>query len=233
MRGFPLIAALFLFLGQWAAAREVPGDTVLQRVDRQLSHVQDMSVTLDIIAEMERMDVPPMHVTMYFKRPDHVHFESEGFAMLPREGLFLGTERLRARYRVAGTSRLTEGERPLLRVDLVGKNPKTLPPGMAVFVDPSRWTVERIRAEFVDGRAIGTSFENREIEGVWLPVKTTMTIVAPPSDTTEGGGVDQQQLPVRRQPLRTGTITIQYSGYRLNTGLSDDIFRNNAGEGRE
>jgi hypothetical protein len=218
-----------LLLVRQAGAQELPGDTVLQRVDRQLSRVQDLTVTLDITADMDRMDVPPMHVTMYYKRPDKTHFESEGFAMLPREGLFLGTDRLRARYLVQGVSRQTEGGKMITRVDLVGKTSKIVPPSMAVFVDPSRWSTERILAEFTDGRRITTVFENQEVEGVWLPSQTTLTITPAPGDTMDAAASEQQQMAIRRQPLRAGTITIRHSGYRLNTGLSDDIFRSDAG----
>jgi outer membrane lipoprotein-sorting protein len=188
-----------------------------------------MTVTLDITADVERMDVPPMHVTMYFKRPDKTHFESEGFAMLPREGLFLGTERLRARYLVQRVAQQVEGGRAITRVDLVGRTPKIVPPGMALFVDPSRWTAERILAEFADGRRITTVFENQETEGVWLPSRATVTITPAPGDTAEAATSEQQQMAIRRQPLRNGTITIRLSGYRLNTGLSDDIFRSDEG----
>ncbi|MEK9138626.1 MAG: hypothetical protein AAB393_16000, partial [Bacteroidota bacterium] len=63
------------------------GEEILKKVDVSFSGVQDYSVVLDITADMERMTIPPMQVHMYYKQPDKFHFESENFAILPREGL--------------------------------------------------------------------------------------------------------------------------------------------------
>ncbi len=228
--GSAFAVAGLLVIGKPVRAQILPGDSILANVDRQFSRVQDMVVTLDIVAEMDRLEVPAMHVTMYYKRPDRTHFESEGFAMLPREGMVPNTEKLRARYRVEEVVRQVEEGRVLFRVGLTAKAPRTSPPGMALVVDPARWTVELIRADFADGRTITTAFENSQVEGVWLPTRTTVTIAPAPGDTAVAGAPERQPMAMHRQPLRTGTITILQSGYRLNTGLSDEIFRGDAGE---
>jgi outer membrane lipoprotein-sorting protein len=55
-----------------------------------------------------------------------------------------------------------------------------------------------------------------------------------PSDTVDLN-IFEQITPTRRPQLpRNGTITVGYSNYRLNTGLSDEIFDRRAiGSGKE
>ena len=36
---------------------------------------------------MEFLKVPDSEAKLYFKQPDKIHIESEGFAMLPKEGI--------------------------------------------------------------------------------------------------------------------------------------------------
>ena len=51
--------------------------------------VSDFTVTIDAEVNMEQVQVPNMHATMYFKKPDKIHFDSKGFLFVPRDGIML------------------------------------------------------------------------------------------------------------------------------------------------
>ena len=84
---------------------EPSGEAILRNVQSRIAEVRDYTVHLDVVADIERLNVPEMHVTMYFKQPDKVHLDAEGFAMLPREGLALNVDKLLSRYFVEHVER--------------------------------------------------------------------------------------------------------------------------------
>ena len=79
---------------------EPSGADILRHVETQVAGVKDYTVTLDVVADIERLKVPPMHATLYFKQPDKVHIESKNFAMLPRESMGMQFSKLNERYAV-------------------------------------------------------------------------------------------------------------------------------------
>lgn len=198
------------------------GETILRNVEARLATVHDYTVTLDVVADIERLNVPPMHATMYFKQPDRVHLDAEGFALLPREGLQPNLGKLLARYAVAGAGKDTLDGIPVRKVTLEAKSDRVFPRTLTVYVNPQRWTTERIVTSGAADRLATISFRYVQVEGVWLPGGMTAAFAPGPPDST---GIDLPAGPLRgeRKP-RNGTVTVSYSNYRLNTGLGDEIF---------
>jgi hypothetical protein len=198
------------------------GETILHNVEARLAPVHDYIVTLDVVADIERLNVPPMHATMYFKQPDKVHIDAEGFAMLPREGLQPNVGKLLAKYAVAGVGKDTLDGVPVRKVMLQAKSDRSFPRSMSVYVNPARWTTERIVTSGSGDRLATISISYVQVDGIWLPGGMTAAFALAPADSTENdipsGVMRPQQKP------RNGTVTVRYSDYRLNTGLSDDIF---------
>lgn len=222
-RAMPRVMALSIAAAVAVAHGGDPaGETVLRNVDARLAPVRDFTVTLDVVADIERLNVPPMHATMYFKQPDKVHLDAEGFAMLPKEGLQPTLGKLLARYTVTGTAGDTLEGIPVRKVILQAKSDRALPRSLTLYVDPSRWTTERIVTTGSGDRLATISFRYADVGGVWLPEEMTAALTSAPADSAE---TDLPASPIRpAQMPRRGKITVRYTDYRLNTGLGDEIF---------
>ena len=199
------------------------GETILRNVESRLASVRDYTVSLDVVADIERLNVPPMHVTMYYKQPDRIHLDAEGFALLPREGLQPDVGKLLARYTVAGAARDTLDGLPVRKVTLQAKSDRTFPRSLSVYVNPERWTTERIVTTGAADRLVTISFSYMQVDGVWLPGGMTAAFALAQADSAETDLPPAAPLRGQQKP-RNGTVTVRYSNYRLNTGLSDDIF---------
>ena len=198
------------------------GETMLRNIDARLASVRDYTVTLEVVADIERLNVPPMHATMYFKQPDRVHLDAEGFVMLPKEGLQPTVGKLLARYSVTGVGKDTLEGIPVRKVILQAKSDRALPRSLTVYVNPARWTAERIVTTGSADRLATVSYRYTDVDGVWLPEEMTAAFSTAPTDSTEA---DLPASPIRPQQMpRKGSVRVTYSNYRLNTGLSDDIF---------
>jgi hypothetical protein len=218
-----IVACTVAFIA-WSPA-DPSGETILKNVEAQLSGVNDYTVMLDISVDVERLNIPPMHVRMYFKRPDKVHFDSEGFAMLPREGLAFSASGLLSRYTVAQAGRETLGGSPLFKVTLSAKSDRMRARTMHVYVHPGRWTTEKLVIPQAGERLMSITFRYEKVDAFWLPSELVASFEAAPVDSTEASLQDLGPAQRPRTMPRTGTVTVRYSKYALNTGLSDKIFQ--------
>ena len=115
------------------------------------------------------MSVPPMNATMYFKKPDKVHFDAKGFAILPREGLTLNPATAagaisggRGRARYAGREARAEVD------DASAERPGAHDGACILYVDPDRWTPEKFTTAGIDGRTMSASFTHTRVDSFWL-----------------------------------------------------------------
>jgi len=201
------------------------GEEILRRAESVLSGVKDYTVTIDVILDLERLKVPPMHATMYYKQPDKIHFASEGFALLPREGVAFSVKDLASKYSVEAVGKDTVDGQEEYQLTLVPKGDRTRFRRLSLDIRPERWTADKLTASLPDGRTLTALFQQELNGGYWLPSKVVVSFTSAPRDSTDEG-MAEQMGPARSRPVpRNGTITITYSDYRINTGLSDDIFR--------
>ncbi|MBE0557027.1 MAG: hypothetical protein IH628_07310 [Proteobacteria bacterium] len=176
---------------------------------------------------MERLQVPSMSATMYFKAPDKIHFESPSFAMLPREGLAINPSDLRRNFEgeVLGMDTIDGSLCHVVR--LTPRGEQSRPKSLTLWVDPSRWVVVQMRSQPFEARRLMARFSYLRVENrYWLPETLVVTFetlsVAP-----EGGVALPLAAPDarrQRQPLRQGMISVVYSEYAVNTGLADEVF---------
>jgi outer membrane lipoprotein-sorting protein len=197
------------------------GEQILKNIEANYAGIHDYTVTLDVAVDLERLKVPKMKATMYFKQPDKIHFVSEGFALLPKEGLGFTPGRLSARFEVANV----EAQEAQYYLTMTLKNDKAKLRKAFFTVNASNWTVTSITTPQFDGREMKAAFSYQRIDGYWLPATLIVTFT---SDTTEAESADPfAQMPgaIRSSQLpRRGSIAVRYSDYKINTGLSDEVF---------
>jgi len=215
----------------------VPGDptgeTILRNAEARLAALRDYSVSLGITVDIERLNVPPMNVRMYFKQPDKVHFDAQGFAMLPREALTLSIGKLRARYEPGRVDRDSIAGAPVYRLTMLAKSERNRVRSVVLFVHPERWTVEKLVTPQVNDRVMTATFRYTQIQGFWLWEEVVASFSTAPADSAESGPMDQA-MPARPQlRSRSGAVTVKYSGYTVNTGLNDDLFKEEQGKNPE
>jgi hypothetical protein len=207
-----------------AAPPDTGGAAVLDRVAAQYAAVQDYTVTLSVTTNIERMSVPPMHATMYFKKPDKVHFEAKGFAVLPREGLAFNPATLAERFLVDAVSPDTLSGKRVLRLAMRPRSDQARTRRVILYVDPQRWTPEKFTTAGIDGRTMSASFTHARVGGLWLPSNLYVEFSA----AADTAAVPQWEQSVPgssgRMTFRGGTIEVKYSDYRVNTGLDDALF---------
>jgi outer membrane lipoprotein-sorting protein len=212
-----------------SARTTLPADAMMSNVVKGFEEVNDFVVDIHAEVKMERAQIPDMNATMYFKKPDKIHFDSQGFLLVPREGLALNPASLQERYgaSLAGTD--TIDGKVLFKVLLAAKSETTRLRQLSLWIDTSNWTIAKIETVPYEGRTLTLRFSYELQHGKYrLPSK----LVASFGTVSAEGKPAKENLPQPAQELeniqhaipRNGTVTITYSNYRINVGLDDAIF---------
>lgn len=217
---------IFLLLSP-SPAQKKSAVEILNKVEQTLEGLKDYVVDLEANVDMERVRMPKMQATMYFKSPDKVHFESSSFAILPREGFGLPVSVLADKYDPIFKGEEDIGGRKTVRLLLVAKEQSVRLQQLHVWVDVSNYTIVRSESIPYQGRSVRLEFayalQGRQF---WLPVRLRAEFQNLQADTGSRS-IDiavKPELQELRRPPRTGSIEIVYANYRINTGLSDKVF---------
>jgi outer membrane lipoprotein-sorting protein len=229
-----IVLSLFLLLhmifkptyGQ-RAVKNSTADDLLTKAIHVFSVVNDFTVTIDAEIQMERVQIPKMNAVMYFKKPDKIHFSSQGFLAVPREGIVMNPSFFRERYTVASMVLDTVHENNQFKIMLNAKENKSRLRDVAIWINPANWTVSKMETIPYEGRVLTVSFSYACIEEkYWLLSKMVAGFTSesekPAADSPSSP--DQQFESMQRSIPRTGTVTVLYSNYKVNTGLTDELF---------
>jgi outer membrane lipoprotein-sorting protein len=119
-----------------------------------------------------------------------------------------------------------EKERQLL-LTMTLKNDKTKLRKAFVVVDASHWTVTSVTTPQFDGRQMKAAFDYQRAAGYWLPATLNVTFSSDTTDTEATDPFGQMPGAVRSSQIpRKGSISVRYSDYKINTGLTDEVFDN-------
>jgi outer membrane lipoprotein-sorting protein len=218
-----LFTATLLFFLAMPASGQPSGEDILKNLQAHFPGVQDYTVKLDIIPDIERLKVPPMHVTMFFKQPDKFHYASESFAVLPREGLSFSPAQLLSRFDVVNVETEETAAGKHYALQLRSKDPRAKISNLLLTVDAVTWKPITFVTMLMDRRTLTATFAYEKQGEFTMPSLLTVQFASPDS-SDQNAAKEEEMSPQRHQMLRSGKVTIRYSDYQINTGLSDDIF---------
>jgi len=204
-------------------------DEILSKTVKGFAEVMDFSAVIDAEIAMERVQIPKMHAEVFFKKPDKVHFSSQSFLLVPREGITLNPAVLQEHYLPTSAIRDSLDGKKMFKLLLAAKDAKTRLRALSIWVDPLNWTIAKIETIPYEGRTLSMIFTYEcQMGKYWLPSKL---IVSFSSESERGQkdssrSTDNQFENLQRSMPRAGSVTIVYSNYKINSGLSDELFEN-------
>jgi outer membrane lipoprotein-sorting protein len=214
-------ALLMLTVIQPLPAQTPTAAEILHTMKSQFDSVKDYTATLKVTVDMERMQIPEMLVTIYFKQPDKIHIEAKNFAMVPREVAGMNPAQFIDKFDATVVGTEQKENVVVYKLRLISKPEKGKPVRESyIWVDGARWVVIHYESTPSDVRKVAVDFEYEAVDGKYtLPSKIEARMdIQQPADSSAEKMYSPQRLP------RKGTASIIYSDYKVNTGLSDEIF---------
>jgi len=211
-----LIIAAAVLLVTAAGAAPSP-QWVLGKASANFAAVRDYSADADVTVKSQTVHIPKSRVRILFKKPDRVRVESrDGFAMLPRQGIFAGDPlagiRGHANFKFAGVRNLSGASCFVLSG--VQKNDGGQVKYTA-WIERKSWLPRRIVTESGQGSASVNLWYTRVGKGCFMPSRTLAKILPP----SLGG----------RASKDPAIIEVKFSNYKVNTGIDDKVFNAQGG----
>lgn len=208
-RYLPLTVLCVLFT---VAAQAAPDPMeILAKATTLHKGIRDYTATVAVDTDIPGVDMPHREAKVYVKPPDKTYIESNGLVAIPKRALLFGdiAKEVKddAKVVLAGTK--TVGGQPLHCLKIVPKKPVAPEdqPRVMLWINGSRWTVEKVHILRGPDLIAGVTFAYRKVQGFWMPTKVSCTIPK---------GVAGSEKP--------GHMSLSFSGYKINTGLTDEFF---------
>jgi hypothetical protein len=200
-------------------------EQIVKNVKQKFDQVKDYTVSITASVDMEKMKIPDMKATLYFKQPDKLHVESKNFSMLPREGMGLQPADMLSKFDASLIKTEKRDGVTFYDLRLVSKAEKGKQVReYFVTVNGDIWVVSHLESFPMPGRKIAIDFTHTLVaDQYWLPSSMSVKYSSEQTD-------DSQQEPPSPGPgrgrsmPRKGSAVVHYADYHVNTGLSDDVF---------
>jgi outer membrane lipoprotein-sorting protein len=209
-------------------------DAILKKVKDNFNRVQDYQADLKVKVDVDFIKVPDMKAKLYFKQPDKMQLDSEGFAMLPKGGMnFSPSSMLSGNYTAFYEKDYTENGTKFCIIKIIPLGDAGDVVLSTLWIDLDYYRIVRIETST---KTQGTyQIELSYPQHTDYPLPSSMTFIfnldkmnlpkglADDMDRADGKSVESKKE--AQEKTTTGKVYINYSDYRINQGLSDSIFK--------
>ena len=227
---FLLTLTALLLQGAVSPARgdDLTAEDVVRNLQSRFAEIEDYTVLLSVESDIEAFRVPRMEVKAFFKQPDRLHLESKGFAILPKEGIFINPNLFTNEdFYMAMLGKETLKGRELLKLELVPRKEGIKVRKLVLWIDQVRWITLKIEIVTWQGQSFQVDLEYKKFQDrYWMPVKATaMVDFSGFRGFSSFHGGSGWETPDRAgSDKMKGEITVRFDDYRINEGIPDSIF---------
>ncbi len=218
-----LLGFLFLFTSlHFGGSREQQeAQKYLRNVIERSAGIRDYVVDVKVHLDMEAVKAPDMEARIYYKEPDKVKIDSKGLFFLPKEvGVFNPRRFNPEEFDADILDTLNYDGDPAVRVSLQPKKDEERAHKIVLTIDKKVWLMKEIATVPYPGRQADAKIKYGSFDGFMLPVEIDVNLDLQKVDEQAQSFGNQR----RRMNEVRGSVTLYYSNYKINTGLSDSIF---------
>jgi len=225
---FLLISTSFLF-GQSKNA-----DEIINQLKNGFKEVKDYVADVTITTDINFIKVPKMHAKIYFKQPDKVHFESKGFALLPKNGMFTSPlSFLNDDYTALYVKEDEQDGYKTSVVKVIPLNDKGNLILTTLWIDQSKNVIRKVEASTKTNGTFILLLKYSSNMKYPLPDSMILSFNTPIRRMHRGMHPDlDENSKKNNSDTISGKIIIDYTKYVVNKGISDSVFTNDQKEDR-
>ena len=199
----------------------------LNKVITKLNTVKDYSVDVEVKADIPMIKILPSKAKVYFKQKDKFKVVSKGIVILPKQGFseintFLSDK---SKYIEGDTSKIAGVVVQLITVIPSGEDNEIIL--AKLWVDDSRSLIIKTQITTKSNGTVTTNYTYGDMAKFALPSKMVFEIDVKKFKLPKSVAADiNQRSTEKKDDKRTkGSITVNLSNYKVNTGLSDELFK--------
>jgi len=223
------IFAIALLLTSLVFTQKKDPEAILEKVKLEFDKIDDYQVRVKIKVDVDFLKMPEREATIFYKKPDKFQIDSENFAMLPKSGLnFTPLGFLNYKYTAfyVREDTINDIKTSVIKViPLEGDVDVIL---STFWVDTKRNLILKVESSrkpqgtyIIDLKYLKTS------ESFWLPSSLVFSFTVdrsliPRFNPSEDPESNKNSKDAEKE--ETGKVYLNYSNYKVNIGLSDELF---------
>ncbi len=206
-------------------------EDVLDKVKENFGKVNDYEVNVTIKVDVDFLKVPESNATIFYKKPDKIRLKSEGFALLPKEGLnFSPYSFLEGDYTSIFDKDQEVDGRPCYSVKIIPLGDRGDLILTTLLIDKEQFIIRKIESTT---KTNGTfSIDLKYDNNIKYPLPSQMIFTfnvqkmqMPKEITGDIGGEENSGKENQSgNKTTTGKVYVTYSDYKVNKGIPDSIF---------
>lgn len=222
-----LILFLLLFITEIFSQQKI-ADELINSVITNFNRVKDYEVDIDIKVDVEFLKVPESKAKIYFKQPDKIRLKSDGFALLPKEGLDFSPAALTKKDYTAIYEQdviLNGIKTSVVKVIPVGEQSNIIL--STLWIDPINKVIRKVESTTKTNGTFTIELFYNETMKYPLPDKMIFSFnidkLNLPKAFSNDGNLPKKRKRVPDAPTK-GNVIVEYSDYKVNVGIPDSVF---------
>ncbi len=229
-----LIGLLFLASGAFGQDAE----KIIDKIVTKMATVKDYTVKAHIDADIPMIKIMPSNATIYFKQKDKVKIESKGITILPKQGFtelntFLSDK---SKYTAVFGDSLKIRDIDTRLINIIPNSSSGEIILAKIWVDQKNSVIIRSQVTTQTNGTVKTDFKYGSQLSYGLPSELKFEIDVKKFKMPKSVAADinktSSDKKKKTKPRSKGTITITLSDYKVNTGLSDSVFKDKKKESK-
>ncbi len=226
---------IIIFITANIFAQQKDPYTILNSAQDKFNEIEDYEVNITIIVDVNFLKVPETKAKILFKQPDKVKLRSEGFALLPKEGLnYSPTRLLQEEYDAIYVKPDTIVNHVTDVIKVIPSNDESDVVLTSLWIDREKFILRKIETTTKKSGTflIDLSYDESNPYGLPSEVKFSFNLEDVKIPTAVSGVFDTDQETEERDKRRqmVGTVTILYENYKVNQGIDDIVFEEESDE---
>jgi outer membrane lipoprotein-sorting protein len=200
---------------------------LLEAVNSKFSRVKDYSADIKIKVDIDLFKVPETTAKIYFKRPDKVKMESKGFAMLPKQGMnFSPNKLLSENYEAVFIRKETMDGVSLDVIKVIPLSDTSDVLLSTIWIDSKNNVIRKISSVTKKSGELNIQMKYDEYSVKYgLPSQVQFFFNEENLPATPQNKNPKEENQKIMQKKLQGNVTVFYTNYKINNGLSDEIFK--------
>ena len=219
-----MILFLFLFSLSFVYAKDPVA--ILDKVKDKLNKVNDYSVDVTIDVNADFVQMPSRKAELFYKKPDKMRIKSDGFAILPKQGInFSPVKFLNSDFDAIYIKSEKLNGTQLEVIKVIPRSDSSEITLATVWVDEVNSVIKKIEAVTNRGGSFTMQFNYSSFIKWGLPDKMVFSFTIRGMRIPNMAPENVEDKKAMFNPKNAaGEVIVKYSNYKINKGIDDKIF---------
>ncbi len=197
---------------------------ILEKVNDRFGEIEDYSVDVKIKIDVDFLRVPETEAQIYFKQPDKVRFKSDGFALLPKQGLnFSPANLLNFDYDAIYVKEDTLKKEFVDVIKIIPKSDTANLVLSTLWIDVKENVVKKIVSTTRNSGTFSADLDYGENAPLPSQIRFEFNVENMELPPSMSGEFERPEASDKKEGMK-GSVIIFYENYKINEGIPDKIF---------